>query len=316
MLVWIDPAGLTILAASIIDLSLGDAPNRYHPVAWMGMVIGIYTRFWEDKAPAAGRFIRFFFGLISLVSGMALFGLPLLAFAILMPIHNAITIIMAGVLLKQVFSLRRLLEAGKAVEGALVNGNLVEARRLTAWHLVSRETTHLDERHIASAAVESLAENVCDSLIAPLLAFGLGGLPAAWVYRFVNTADAMVGYHNPRYEYFGKSAAILDDILNYVPARLAGMMVCLSAMLTGEDWKNAWRVMLHEHGLTASPNAGWPMSATAGALNVGLEKPANYFLNKTAGLPEAKDIVRARRLVFTAMLLWTAICVLGLWILR
>ncbi len=316
MLDWFEPHGWMLLAALAIDLLLGDAANRYHPVAWMGAYIQMYVRVWETKAPALGRFLDFTYGLILLVSGIVVFGVPIWAFVVFIQIDVTLKIILTAVLLKQVFSVRRLLEAGKAVEDALAGGDLDEARRRTAWHLVSRPTTRLDEAHIASAVVESLAENVCDSLVAPLLIFGLGGLPAAWAYRFVNTADAMIGYHSERYEYFGKSAAILDDILNYIPARLSGGIICLSAMLIQEDWKSAWRVMLNEHGLTASPNAGWPMSAAAGALNVGLEKPVHYFLNHTADLPRAKDIVRARRLVLAGMLIWALVCIIGLWIVR
>ena len=316
MLDGFEPRTLAVLAALVIDLLLGDAANRVHPVAWMGAYIQKYAHVWEAKAPVKGRFLGFTYGLILLVSGVVIFSVPLWAFVVFIQIDATLKIILTAILFKQAFSIRRLLEAGKAVEDALAGGDLDEARRRTAWHLVSRPTARLDEAHIASAVVESLAENVCDSLVAPLLAFGLGGLPVAWAYRFVNTADAMIGYHNERYEYFGKSAAILDDILNYIPARLSGGMICLSAMLIGEDWKSAWRVMVNEHGLTASPNAGWPMCAAAGALNISLQKPANYFLNRTAALPQAKDIVRARRLVLAAMLLWIVVCIIGLWIIR
>jgi adenosylcobinamide-phosphate synthase len=207
---------------------------------------------------------------------------------------------LAAIALKPAFALRRLLEAGREIRLALASADLDEARRLTGWHLVSRDTRSLSAGQVASAAVESLSENLTDSLAAPLLYFVLLGLPGAWFYRFVNTADAMIGYRTPRYEYLGKFAARLDDLLNRLPARLAALCLAAAAGLCRLDVKNAWRVMASQHGRTSSPNAGWTMAAAAGALGVRLEKSACYSLNEGKAWPEGEDIRRAQRLVAAA----------------
>ncbi|NJN68054.1 MAG: cobalamin biosynthesis protein, partial [Chloroflexaceae bacterium] len=152
---------------------------------------------------------------------------------------------------------------------------------------------------IAAAAIESLAENTSDSVVAPLLAYALGGLPGAFAYRAANTLDAMVGYRG-RYEYLGKVPARLDDLLNLVPARLTALLIAAAAVGCSADAPQAWQVMWRDHALTASPNAGWPMAAVAGALGVRLEKMGHYCLNERGRAPTAADIRRAGRVVGVA----------------
>lgn len=245
-----------------------------------------------------------------MLAGIALFSLPFVGLGVLIRPYPLLAIIVNALLLKAAFSVRRLLQAGREVEVALEAGDLLEARRAVGWHLVSRETRTLGAGHVASAAVESLAENLGDSFVAPLLAYLVGGLPLAWAYRFVNTADAMIGYHDQRHEYLGKFAARLDDVLNWLPARLSGLLIVLAAPLVGGDWRRAWRTTIAQHGRTTSPNAGWPMSAAAGALGVTLEKIGCYRLEGDAGLPAAPTIARARRLTLAAAGMWVALCAL------
>ncbi|MBI3761391.1 MAG: cobalamin biosynthesis protein CobD, partial [Chloroflexi bacterium] len=221
-----------------------------------------------------------------------------------------LAVVVNALLLKTTFSLRRLLGAGREAERALEAGDLPEARRTVSWHLVSRDTRALEAGHVASAAVESLAENLTDSFVAPLLAFLIGGLPLAWAYRFVNTADAMIGYHTEQYEYLGKFAARLDDVLNWIPARLAGLLIALGAPFTQGSARRAWQTMLGQHDRTASPNAGWPMSAMAGAVGVRLEKIGCYRLEGGADLPTPATLARARQLILCASLLWGIACLL------
>jgi adenosylcobinamide-phosphate synthase len=142
-----------------------------------------------------------------------------------------------------------------------------------------------------------------DSFIAPLLAFAIGGLPLAWAYRFINTADAMIGYHDEKHEYLGKFAARLDDVLNWIPSRLGGLFIVLAAPFANGSLDHAWRTMLAQHNRTASPNAGWPMSAAAGALGVTLEKINYYKLEGGPHLPDVSIVRRARQLILTASLL-------------
>ncbi len=288
---------IALATAVLLDGVLGDPPNRFHPVAAMGSLIRWAARRWNNGSPAR----RFVIGAGLTLGGGALFSLPWL---LLSPLWSAwppwAQGLWLGLWLKPTLAFRRLLEAGQAVQQALARPDLPEARRLVAWHLVSRDTRSLSAGQVASAAVESLSENLTDSLAAPLLYFVLLGLPGAWFYRFVNTADAMIGYRTPRYEYLGKFAARLDDLLNRLPARLAALCLAAAAGLCRLDVKNAWRVMASQHGRTSSPNAGWTMAAAAGALGVRLEKSACYSLNEGKAWPEGEDIRRAQRLVAAA----------------
>jgi adenosylcobinamide-phosphate synthase len=216
--------------------------------------------------------------------------------------------VLIGLLLKPVFAFRGLLKAAGEVYLALKTGSLDEARRLVSWHLVSRNTRDLSNRQVASATIESLAENLTDSFLAPLFFFVLGGLPLAWFYRFINTADTMVAYHTPELEFFGKPSARLDDLLNWIPARLAAWMIVISAALCRYNLKKAYKVMMVDHNLTESPNAGWTMAAAAGALDVTLEKKGYYCLNAGNGLPQIMDIQRAVKLAAVALALSLLFC--------
>ncbi|NPV86468.1 MAG: cobalamin biosynthesis protein CobD [Anaerolineae bacterium] len=284
-----------LLFAIGLDVLLGDPPFRFHPVALMGN----YLRAAARIAPAAGRRRQFLYGMGMILIGGAVFALPWLVLHYL-DTHILVKSFLIAMLLKPVFAFRSLLEAGRVVQQALSEGHLEEARRLLAWHLVSRETSTLDEHYVVSATIESLAENLTDSFFAPLLAFALGGLPLAWFYRFVNTADAMIGYHTAEFEYTGKFAARLDDVLNWLPARFSAVCIVLAAPFALLDIAGAWRTMRSQHGRTASPNAGWTMGAAAGALAVRLEKIGHYVLEGGENLPDAADIARCLRLILWA----------------
>ena len=149
---------------------------------------------------------------------------------------------------------------------------------------------------MAAAAIESVAENASDSLVAPLFFFLIGGLPLALAYRFANTADAMLGYHDPEREWFGKIPARLDDVLNFIPARLTGLLLVCGAAFSGSSAGKAWKIMLRDARLTASPNAGIPMSAMAGAISIELEKVGHYHLGAGLNAPQITDLRRARRI--------------------
>jgi len=161
---------------------------------------------------------------------------------------------------------------------------------------------------LSAAAIESLAENASDSFIAPLFYYRLFGLPGAFAYRAVNTLDAMIGYHG-RYEFLGKVAARVDDALNVVPARVTALLLVIAARFTRDNARRAWQTMRRDHTRTESPNAGYPMSAMAGALDVRLEKVGHYRLNENGRAPQPRDIRRAARLVSVALVMATAMFV-------
>lgn len=308
---------IVVLLAIIIDLVWGDPPNRWHPLILMGRWLGLGRRL------APSRY-RFWFGLGWTVTGVIAAAWPFwwigerregrkaeggnfkthgASRELVYPFHALalvpaliLRISLHAVLLKPVFAYRNLRQAVIEVKEALAAGDLAEARRLVGWHLVSRDVSRLTGAEVAGAAIESLAENLTDSVIAPLLAYLSGGLPAAWAYRFANTADAMWGYRTAEFEQLGKFAARLDDILNWLPARLSGWLLVAAAWPAGGSSQNAARTMLAQHRRTASLNAGWTMSAMAGALEVTLSKRDTYELSGGLNVPNVSDIDRALKI--------------------
>lgn len=284
-----------LLLALALDFLVGDPPNRFHPVAWIGRLLAWSRRLARPERPAqlilwGGTVLAGVLGLAFGIAALVSWGAGRLGWAGLL--------LEAG-LLKCTFSLRGLIGAATRVAAALETGTLTEARGRVGRDLVSRPTDALSAPHVASAAVESVAENLTDSVVAPFLFFLLAGLPGAWAYRVVNTADAMWGYRQGELEHFGKPAARLDDLLNWVPARLAALAIVLGAVVAGEAGGSAWKTMWSQHGRTKSPNAGWTMAAMAGALGVALEKPGGYRLG-SGELPTAGAIGRAVRVVVGA----------------
>jgi adenosylcobinamide-phosphate synthase len=173
-------------------------------------------------------------------------------------------------------ALRSLHLESKAVIEALAEGDLGTARQALSM-IVGRETAQLDEDEILRATIETVAENASDGVIAPLFYLCLGGPVAALLYKAVNTLDSMIGYKNEHYLQFGRVAAQLDDLLNWIPARLTGLLLVAAAWLTGLNGRGAWQIMRRDAHLHASPNAGWPEAAAAGALNLRLGGDAVYF---------------------------------------
>jgi adenosylcobinamide-phosphate synthase len=274
-----------ILLAVVLDLVLGEPPARWHPVAWLGRALD-----WaEGRAP--GRSVADGAAAVTLVVASAWAVARLLAIATRG--LGWAGIVLEALLLKPVFALRRLADATEGVEDAIRAGDLETARTRVGRDLVSRPTETLGADEVASAAIESAAENLVDSIAAPMLAYAVGGLPVAWAYRAANTADAMWGYRDARYERFGKAAAWLDDLANLVPARLGATALAAGAALVGENGAGAARVAWAQHRRTASPNAGWPMAAMAGSLDVGLAKRGAYRLGESA-LQSSPDAIRGR----------------------
>lgn len=286
--------------AVLLDLSLGEPPTVVHPVAWMGSVIS----FVRKRAPKQGRLWPFMTGLLLMLVGIAVLavgGTLLTQMFGMLP--QPAQIIAAAMLLKTTFSIRALLNAGREVQSVLAAGNLPEARKRLSWHLVSRDTSSLNESQVAAATIESLAENTSDSIVAPLMAFAIAGLPGALVYRYINTCDAMLGYRDPEREWLGKFPARLDDLLNLIPARVTAILLIAAGSFMMYDPARAIYVWFRDRRLTASPNAGHPMSAAAGVLCVELEKVGYYRLGAGFRLPDSTDVSRIRRLLVTTTVL-------------
>lgn len=275
---------MPLIVAVLLDVLAGEPPARLHPVVWMGRWLSIG----QARAPR-GDAGRFAFGALWVGIGMAA---SAAAGAL------AARVLGAGVALWPVIAWRTLWAATGEVERALAAGDLGEARRLLRWHLVSRETHALSATEVAEAAIESIAENLTDSWVAPLLAYAIGGVPLAWAYRCLNTADAMWGYRDAEREWLGKAAARLDDLANWLPARLA------AALLMVLSGPNALYTALSEQWQTPSPNGGWTMAAMAGALETTLSKPGAYTLRGGPRPADAPLLRRARRLVTAAAFVW------------
>jgi adenosylcobinamide-phosphate synthase len=189
-----------------------------------------------------------------------------------------------------------LAKAGQTVRLHLEREDLAAARQ-ALQALVSRDRSQLTEELVSAAAIESLAENLSDSVVAPLFYYLLFGLPGAAAYRLFNTFDAMIGYHG-RYEYLGKAAARLDDILNFLPSRLTALLILICAPLFGGQRERAWRIWRRDARKTASPNAGHPMAMAAGALGLQLEKVGHYTLGDSEKTITPHDIKRAEHMVW------------------
>ncbi len=278
--------------ALILDLAFGEPPARLHPVVGIGRIVSFLER---RAPPSSPRGALVYGGGLTIATIAMAVGASALLERIVARLPLLPRLFVGAVLLKPVFAVRELVQATRQVRRLIEVGDVVSARHAVR-SLVSRDPTELDTPLIAAAAIESIAENASDSVVAPCLAFLTTGLPCAYAYRAANTLDAMIGYHG-RYEFLGKVAARLDDGLNLIPARLTAHLLIVGAALGGADWRRALLTAWREHCKTASPNAGWPMSAMAGALGVQLEKIGHYRLGAPLRPVAAQDIALAERIV-------------------
>jgi adenosylcobinamide-phosphate synthase len=276
---------VSIILSLLIDRWCGEPPARIHPVVWMGTYLRHAGRRLPNHGPRMALFLGSTYWLVGAVCVAAVYGFAGAGFAKLPP---WLDIVLTAVFLKPLLALRLLLNEVSAVENSLMRS--VECGRARLAHIVSRDTANLDSGEIRESSLESLAENLSDSVIAPLFWFALFGLPGAALYRFANTADAMWGYRG-RWEWAGKFAARADDLLNLIPARITAVAL----LLAGPNRLSLLRRLRGEAARTASPNSGWPMGALALSLNVRLRKPQVYALNANGSAPSAADTTAALR---------------------
>lgn len=278
-----------LLLALLIDRVWGEPPAALHPVVGMGQYLNAAGKRLPDLPPAwafAGGAAAWLLG--ALVLGGLAWGLQQGVLAH-MPLWLAVPVL--ALLLKPLFAWRMLRDEVLAVELALATS--LDAGRQRLSRIVSRDTSALTESQVRESAIETLAENLNDSVVAPVFWFVLLGLPGAVVYRFANTADAMWGYrglhHGRCWEWAGKWAARADDVLSWLPARLTALL------LAGVTPRTPWSALPLEARRTPSPNSGWPMAAMALALRVRLGKPGAYVLNGQGRVPARADTVTAVR---------------------
>ena len=303
-------SGLAVLGGFVLDAVFGDPAWLPHPVVLMGKCISKLEKALRARFPKtqqgellAGAVLAFCLpvGTFLLTSAVCL-----LAAKISPWLGLAVQMFWCG----QALAAKGLVQESRNVYGELVKPDLPAARKAVS-RIVGRDTENLTAEGVTKAAVETVAENASDGVIAPLLYMLLGGAPLALTYKAVNTMDSMVGYKNETYLYFGRTAAKLDDVANYIPSRLAALLWVAAAALTGSDAKGAWRIWRRDRRNHASPNSAQTESACAGALGVQLAGPAYYFgeyypkptIGDALRPIEPQDILRADRMMYAASIL-------------
>ncbi|MDH3677307.1 MAG: cobalamin biosynthesis protein [Nitrosopumilus sp.] len=270
---------LIMFFALAIDLTFGDPRNKFHPTAWIGILIAKLTPYLKNSADNLERLGGIFLILttclfVTSVMFFLDFGISLISIDYLSVI---ISVIAGGILLKTTIAIKGMETHALEVIRSLENNNIISARDNLSM-IVKRNTKNLDKNHILSGVVESISENTVDGITGPLFYFGLFGLPGAFFYRVINTADSMIGYKTNIFKNLGWFAANCDNVLNYIPSRLTGLVMIFSAMILGNDWKRSYKIMMRDGKKTESPNAGYPMAAIAGALGTKFEKINHYSL--------------------------------------
>ncbi|MCA9535990.1 MAG: cobalamin biosynthesis protein CobD [Myxococcales bacterium] len=286
----LDPTLLLLLAMGL-DVALGELPNALHPVAWLGSFVG-FVRARLPHSPAAPALLA---GALLLVSALAWVALLVFALGSLARSHAWLAAALALYLLQASFACRALLDAGARVEADL-RADRLAAARVGLTSLCSRDASNLDNAQVAGAATASLAENLSDSVVAPLFYFVLFGLPGALAFRVINTLDAMVGYRG-KYEWLGKASARTDDLAGLLPARLTALLLLLAGALLRRPLGQGARVALRDARQTPSPNGGVVMALASGLLGARLEKAGSYVLGPELAEPSADTLRRARTLV-------------------
>jgi len=303
---------LPFLAGYLLDLLLGDPPQWPHPVRLLGRACEYWESVLYQTRVAAGALFWL------AVMGTALTAvMGLLVVAAFLP--RVAGLVLITYLIYAGLATRGLHLESRQVEEVLARKNLPEARARLSM-IVGRETAQLDAEEIHRAVLETVAENLADGVVAPMFFTLLLGLPGLFLYKAANTMDSMVGYKNYRYRRFGKVAARADDILNFLPARLAALLLVAAAAAAGGDLRGAWRILRRDAAKASSPNAGWPEAAMAGALGVRLGGPVTYsghrldkpFIGDPHTPLSGEKYHQAIRLLYAASLLMAAITFLSL----
>jgi adenosylcobinamide-phosphate synthase len=278
----IELGGKVLLLAVLFDILFGEPPAFFHPVVWMGKLINFFVTF----APCSLRKVYGLF-MVFFCVGITI----LIAYAIALMGTGILSIIIMAYFLKSSFSIRMLLVSAIGIQHDLEKGDIEKVRR-DLKTFVGRDTSHLNMHQSVSAVIESIAESFVDGILSPLFYFLLFGLPGALAYRMINTLDSMVGYKKEPFSHLGYAAARIDDIVNFVPARLSLICIFVASIFFGKPL-DVIRTSMLDHNKTASPNSGWPMAAFSGFLNVRLEKIGYHTLGANYSDPEPFQIKKA-----------------------
>jgi len=266
---------IKIWIAYVLDLIFGDPQNIIHPVQIIGKMINIGEKSLLGKKYKSDRKYKFFAGMILNITVISL------TYGITYLIHrtseNSIIFTVAEIyLMYTVFSINSLAREGNRVYNILKEGNIERARKDLSY-LVSRDTETMDEKMIIRSTMETISENTVDGIVAPMMYMFLGGLPLSMTYKAINTFDSMVGYKNEKYMDFGKFSAKLDDVANFIPARITGILIVIASMILGYDYKNSLKIFIRDRKNHSSPNSGHAEAGVAGALGVQFGGKVSYF---------------------------------------
>ena len=295
---------LALVLGFILDLIIGDPHGLYHPIRLVGNLIALLEKRMNRKKDSPNR--QMVMGwLMALIVITLSSGIPLLLLLLAYRIHPVCRLILETIMCWQLLATKSLKDESMKVYRKLKKHDLQGSRHAVSM-IVGRDTEVLDESGVTKAAVETVAENTSDGVIAPMLYMAIGGAFLGWMYKSINTMDSMVAYKNERYLYFGRIPAYLDDIANYIPARLAGVMMILASFIVRLDGAHAFAIFKRDRYNHASPNSAQTEAVMAGALNVQLARDAWYFgvlhKKKTIGDDirpvETEDIVRANKLLY------------------
>ena len=299
-----------IIGGFILDLIFGDPHWLPHPICLIGNLIGFLERNLRPKLAPNKTALLVGGALMVIIVLVISFVVPMAILLAAGMVSSWLAFALETLMCYQIFATKCLRDESMKVYTALHNHDLADARVKLSW-IVGRDTQNLDEEEITKGAVETVAENTADGIIAPMFYMFLGGVPLAFLYKGINTMDSMVGYKNDKFLYFGRCAAKLDDLANLLPARITGLVMIGAAFVLGLDGKNAWKIFWRDRYNHLSPNSAMTESVTAGALNIQLGGDHFYFgklVHKdTIGddirpvCPE--DIVKTNRLLYMTAVL-------------
>ena len=312
---WFIDSALIFLVAFLIDAILGEYPDRIHPTIGIGKIIGYLKPKIKSPNPRTEKAN----GVLLAITVILIAALPV--FMVLFWLRQSFgfygqiaCIIVGAVLFKATFAIKGMGYYTKPIASALKKNDLAEARKWLPF-IVRRDPNTLNERQIISAAVESIAESTTDGFTAPFFFFAIMGVPGAFAYRVINTLDSMIGYKNEENKNIGWFSAKLDTLANFIPARLTAYLMVASSFLLRENWRESWRILQRDKRKTVSINAGWTISAMAGALDTQLEKQGCYTLGDDHGI-SPDYINRALRMMWLTAVLFGAVVVLPVLALR
>ena len=301
---------IAIVAGFILDLIFGDPHSLPHPICLIGNLISFLERNLRKIFGFSNNGLLFGGGVLVLIVISTCFALPYALLYLAGMVNPWLAFALETLMFYQIFATKCLRDESMKVYYALQKGDLDEARLMLSW-IVGRDTKNLSEAEVTKGAVETIAENTADGIIAPMFYMFLGGAPLAFLYKGINTMDSIVGYKNEKYLYFGRCAAKLDDVANFIPARITGLLMIGAAYFLNLDVQGAWKTFWRDRYNHLSPNSAMTESVAAGALNIQLGGGHFYFgkwvhkdtIGDDIRPVKAEDIVTTNNLLYMTAVL-------------